>query len=48
MYYMYEFCVDVSSHLPWTKEDPVYTRGGMPIMEKLAALLGDHREVYDQ
>ena len=33
---------DVSSHIPWPNEDRVHSRGGVPIMEKLAALLGDN------
>ncbi|KAK7109949.1 BRISC complex subunit Abraxas 2-like [Littorina saxatilis] len=38
-------CMYVSSHIPWPNEDRVYSRGGVPIMEKLAALLGDsHRK----
>ncbi|KAL8615416.1 hypothetical protein ACOMHN_036236 [Nucella lapillus] len=30
----------VASHIPWPSEDRVYSRGGVPIMEKMAALLG--------
>ena len=33
---------DVSSHIPWPNEDRVYSRGGVPIMEKMATLLGDN------
>ena len=32
----------MSSHIPWPNEDRVYSRGGVPIMEKMATLLGDN------
>ncbi|KAK7488289.1 hypothetical protein BaRGS_00020448 [Batillaria attramentaria] len=35
--------VYVSSHLPWSSEDRVYSRGGVPIMEKLGSIAGEHK-----
>ncbi|XP_076460241.1 uncharacterized protein LOC143293348 [Babylonia areolata] len=38
----------VASHIPWPSGDRVYSRGGVPFMDRIAALLGDshtHEEV---